>query len=325
VDAAPAPRQGFDLVAYLKLFRFPLVFTAIADSAAGYLLAGPRRPEISTLALLALSSAGLYFFGMALNDIADRERDKQLAPGRVLPSGRLTLGAAHWATILAVLVSLTANLMLGYRFLVQRLVLWGMVVAAIHVYNLFLKLSPVMGLVRACNLLLGVSACTLMGSESVVPLWVVSLIAFPTFLYVSALTYVSTLEDIGPDRTKLSFGTAFMALGALLAAVAVPVWSAVDGRSAATGAHDLHGVVQHAWRNWHGMVFATLLTAWIIRRAWAARDKKGIMLMVRDGVGGIIFLDAALVGSLAGLIPALCVAALVIPAVVSVAIFKKLA
>src|SRR5439155_720032 len=79
-----------DLVAYLKLFRFPLVFTAIADSAAGY-LAASFQLEIGTLTLLAVSSAGLYFFGMALNDIADRERDKQLAPGRVLPSGRLSL------------------------------------------------------------------------------------------------------------------------------------------------------------------------------------------------------------------------------------------
>ena len=49
------------------------------------------------------------------------------------------------------------------------------------------------------------------------------------------------------------------------------------------------------------------------------------MLFVRDGVGGIILLDAALVGSFEGLIPALGVAALVVPAAISVAIFKRLA
>jgi hypothetical protein len=55
------------------------------------------------------------------------------------------------------------------------------------------------------------------------------------------------------------------------------------------------------------------------------------MLLVRDGVGGIIILDAAL---LASLYPAydngpaylwIAVAALVLPAIVSVALFKKLA
>jgi 4-hydroxybenzoate polyprenyltransferase len=324
VDTAAAPSKGFDLVAYLKLFRFPLVFTAIADSTAGYLVAS-NHLKIEIQALLAVSSAGLYFFGMALNDIADRERDKHLAPGRVLPSGRLTLRAAEWAAVLTVLVSLTANLMLGYDLLVQRLAIWGMAVVAILAYDLFLKLPPVMGLVRACNLLLGVSAIVPMGGEFPPAPWVFALVALPTFLYVSALTYVSTLEDVGGDRAKVFLGGALMALGALLAAIALPLWSAVDGRSAATGAPDLHGIVNHAWRNWHGIVFATLLAGWILRRARAATDRKGIMLMVRDGVGGIIFLDAALVGSLAGLIPALCVAALLIPAVISVAIFKKLA
>lgn len=49
------------------------------------------------------------------------------------------------------------------------------------------------------------------------------------------------------------------------------------------------------------------------------------MLLVRDGVGGIILLDAALLASFDSPIPALCVAALVIPAAISVAIFKRLA
>jgi len=53
-------------------------------------------------------------------------------------------------------------------------------------------------------------------------------------------------------------------------------------------------------------------------------DKKGVMLLVRDGVGGLSLLDAGLLASYE-LIPACLIAALVLPAVFSVAIFKKLA
>ena len=117
-----------------------------------------------------------------------------------------------------------------------------------------------------------------------------------------------------------------MALGALLGAMALPVWSWIgDGWSAATGSPKVHGLLAHTMRNWHGVLFASGLMAWIVRRAWTARDKKGIMLLVRDGVGGIIFLDAAIVASVSGPIPGLCVAALSLPAILSVAIFKRLA
>ena len=87
----PAPRRRFDLVAYLKLVRFPLVFTAIADSAAGYFIGrlGGDDPITPTLGLLALSSAGLYLSGMALNDIADLPKVDELsdALGFELPPG----------------------------------------------------------------------------------------------------------------------------------------------------------------------------------------------------------------------------------------------
>ncbi|HLY74131.1 MAG TPA: hypothetical protein VKU80_08440, partial [Planctomycetota bacterium] len=103
-----------DVVAYLKLFRFPLVFTAIADSATGRLLVScDFRAAWPTLGLLALASAGLYFFGMSLNDIADRIRDKDIAPGRVLPSGRLGLGAARVACFAALAASLLGISLVG--------------------------------------------------------------------------------------------------------------------------------------------------------------------------------------------------------------------
>ena len=319
-----APRKGFDLVAYLKLFRFPLVFTAIADSATGCLLGKNYHNTLSPIPLLMVSSAGLYFFGMALNDIADRERDKQIAPGRVIPSGRITLRSAILAASISLAVSFCAILAITETPILQRVLLWGLVVASIVAYDKFIKLPPVMGLVRSFNLLLGVSAAVPLGYYVATIPWVFGVMALPAFVYVSALTYVSTLEDSEVDRVKVAMGAAFMILGVLLAAAGARVIADLT-EFGPSGKGVLHGIASEVKDNWFGIPFGAILAAWIIRRAVAARDKKGIMLMIRDGVAGIIFLDAALLGSECGLVPALCVSALLIPAAVSVAIFKRLA
>ncbi len=89
------PSPGGRVGAFLKLTRFPLVFTAIADSAAGYLLTlpAPYRPDPVTLALLAATSACLYASGMVFNDVADYLRDAGLTSVRRL-TGTLVTGAA---------------------------------------------------------------------------------------------------------------------------------------------------------------------------------------------------------------------------------------
>src|SRR6185295_11159427 len=156
-------------------------------------------------------------------------------------------------------------------------------------------------------------------------LWVFGIVALPTFIYISALTYVSTLEDSGPQRGRILLGATFMALGALMASLVIPMLVAGDSVSGATGFKDVHDMVSQVMKHWQGFIFSTVLAGWIFRRASNARDKKGIMLLVRDGIGGLIFLDAALVAALGSVSLALGVAALVIPAAISVAIFKKLA
>jgi hypothetical protein len=61
------------------------------------------------VAAVAVMSAGLYGFGMSLNDIIDRRRDRQMAAHRPLPSGRLGLGAAHVICALLLLIALWAG------------------------------------------------------------------------------------------------------------------------------------------------------------------------------------------------------------------------
>lgn len=308
--------RRFDLVAYLKLFRFPLVFTAVADSAAGYLIANPSILQPLTMVLLAVCSTGLYFFGMALNDIADREQDQALAPNRMLPSGRLTLKGARVAAFTALGVSFAAILLILDTPFLQRVITWAIVVFCISAYNLFLKIPPMMGFVRAFNLMLGVAGGRIIGFDIPSQPWQYAMLAFPALVYVSSLTYVSTLEDVGPSRRKLMIGTAIMSVGALLAALAGPairifVYFAPFSEAALSG----------PW----AFLFSIVLIGWIVRRAAHADDRKGVMLLVRDGVGGIIVLDAALLASCEDAVSALLICSLLVPAALSVAVFKRLA
>jgi 4-hydroxybenzoate polyprenyltransferase len=89
----------------LQLTRLALVFTAISNSLCTLLLWTQRRTGAGEAVLefvswklaltIAIISTGLYGFGMSLNDIIDRRRDRQLAADRPLPSGRVGLVAAH--------------------------------------------------------------------------------------------------------------------------------------------------------------------------------------------------------------------------------------
>src|SRR2546430_2791969 len=72
----------------LALVRPPNVFTAVADSAAGLLLARRAGPLAGDPGLWCLAaSACLYLGGIALNDYFDRHVDAVERPERPIPSG----------------------------------------------------------------------------------------------------------------------------------------------------------------------------------------------------------------------------------------------
>jgi 4-hydroxybenzoate polyprenyltransferase len=309
-------RGGFDPIAILKLFRFPLVFTAIADSAAGYLIASSvLQPGV--MVLLACCSSGLYFFGMALNDIADRERDRAIAPNRVLPSGRLSVRAAKIAAFSALALSFAAIVVIPDTPILPRIGTWALTVLSIVAYNVFLKIPPVMGLVRAFNLLLGVVGGRIITFDMNGQPWQYGILAAPALVYVTALTYVSTLEDETPSKRKVYFGVAMMGLGALLAALAGPVVQIVVHYETFSGTNVAKSAA--------ALLFSIVLILALFRRAAKAIGEKSVSLMVRDGVGGIILLDSALLASCEDWISGVLIASLLVPAALSVAIFKRLA
>ncbi|HEY8746960.1 MAG TPA: hypothetical protein VIM11_03220 [Tepidisphaeraceae bacterium] len=104
------------LLGVLQLTRMALVFTALADSFCTLLVFAssvhgapddPDRILTPTRYLsIAAMSIGLYGFGMSLNDIIDRRRDRQIAAHRPLPSGRVGVITAHVICGLLLLMSL---------------------------------------------------------------------------------------------------------------------------------------------------------------------------------------------------------------------------
>src|SRR5438105_1012389 len=90
------------LLPLLQLTRMALVFTALADSFCTILLLSTYPPGQGSQVLrldrffaAAIISIGMYGFGMSLNDIIDRRRDRQIAAHRPLPSGRVGIVTAH--------------------------------------------------------------------------------------------------------------------------------------------------------------------------------------------------------------------------------------
>ena len=98
-------RVSQQVLTLLQLTRMALVFTALSNGLAALALRQPAGQVWSvdrTLVLgVSLVAIGLYGFGMTMNDIIDRRRDRQIARTRPLPSGRIRPATA---TLLAILL-----------------------------------------------------------------------------------------------------------------------------------------------------------------------------------------------------------------------------
>lgn len=188
------------LDALLRITRFPLLPTALADSAAGYLIAlePGASPSPAVLALLAAASGSLYMGGMVLNDIADLDRDRALHPARPLPSGQLSLREALGLFLLLAGGGLAAAASAPDRAGTAALLLF----LAIAAYDLGLKRFPAagalgMGACRAFNLWMGMAAA----HTDMSPAWVWGPPA-ALGLYVTLITVVSTFEEKHPGAAR---------------------------------------------------------------------------------------------------------------------------
>ncbi|VAX40408.1 hypothetical protein MNBD_PLANCTO02-366 [hydrothermal vent metagenome] len=150
---------------YLKLLRFPAVFTALADIFLGHLLLARNLQPIGAFCLLLVSSASLYLAGMVFNDIFDRKIDAQERSFRPIPSGAVSLKSA----IVLGMVLLVMGVTSAFFVSLQSLSIALMLTVAILAYDGFLKktfLGPVaMGSCRFLNIMLGATAVEQLGES----------------------------------------------------------------------------------------------------------------------------------------------------------------
>ena len=170
---------------YLQLVRLPNVFTAAADSLAGWLLAVGTFERPGQWVPLVAASACIYAGGITLNDVFDVEIDRVERPDRPIPSGKVSgvvaslMGGILLAAGLALVVVSAVN---GASVVAMALV------ACVVGYDAGLKrtlLGPeVMGACRGLNLLLGLQGAAESGGP---PLWLAA-VAYGCF--VTGITWV---------------------------------------------------------------------------------------------------------------------------------------
>ncbi len=179
---------------YLRLVRFPLVFTVLGDLWLGYATAmgSWALPRVG----LWLAGPCFYLAGMALNDWADRDRDRSLHPERPLPRGRIP---AQHALLLGV-VLLAIGLGLCWAQPDRRTFALGASLGAMVVaYDLGLKRwalpgAIALGACRGLNVLLGVAGAGAALGQAHAGTAAATVVA----CYGFALTWVSTLEETRP-------------------------------------------------------------------------------------------------------------------------------
>jgi 4-hydroxybenzoate polyprenyltransferase len=262
--------------AYLELARPANVATALADVLAGFGIAGLARP-IALPPLLA-ASAALYAGGVILNDVFDRHLDARERPERPIPSGRVSVAMAAGLGAGLLCLGVLASAMAGRTSVTMAAILAG----AIVLYDGWGKRRPVigplnMGLCRALNLLLGMSAVpAALGAH-----WH---LGWLPLAYIAAVTAVSRGEVLGGARLPTTLGWVVVC-GVLLALTVL----SVQAEASAGAALAFTGLL--AWR--------VLPPFWRARRD---RSPASIRQAVMRGVLSLVLLDAVLAAAYAGMI-----------------------
>ena len=286
---APTHRKGL-AAGVLALLRPPNVFTAVADSFAGLILARQAGPASDDPGLWCIAaSACLYLGGIALNDYFDREVDAVERPERPIPSGTVPpiVAAGLGAALLA------AGIAFAGRAGTPAIMVAAVLALAILVYDGVLKGTAAgflnMGVCRGLNFCMTMSL-----APRSVP---TSFVFAPVLLtaYISVLTYLSREEVGGNTLERARRGVTALAVVALIMAVAIAPWPA-----APVGWAFLAVLVARG-----GMLFAPL---------WTEPGGPATGHAIGGGILLIPLFDATFVAAAAHVSWAFAVASLMLPA-----------
>ncbi len=180
------------MLSYLRLCRFPTVFTALADIAAGFLLSHAALNPASEFGLLLGASACLYLSGMVFNDVFDVKQDTEERPNRPIPSGQIS---RHNAILFGTCL-MASGLAFAYVADQRSLIIASALAACILLYDGVMKRTPFgplfMGTCRSLNLILGASTAgiRLAGAFQQPLLW----IALCMGIYIAGVTWFAKRE-----------------------------------------------------------------------------------------------------------------------------------
>ncbi|MDF1826385.1 MAG: UbiA family prenyltransferase [Verrucomicrobiales bacterium] len=252
-----------------RISNLPTIWTNVL--VGWFLCGGPWGAE---LAWIALGVSGLYLGGMTLNDAFDADWDREHAPERPIPAGKISRKAV-WA--IGVVEMLGGILILLAQTSFHPLLLLCLV-QAILLYNFLHKRWEgsvlIMGICRAL-VYIGAGSAVVMPSLSVEVSPVVLFIAFAVVIYIAGLTLAARSEHL-KSPAGLTFRNRLM----LMLPVLFPL---IASRLMPVGAAQIALVVVGVVGIW----------AWItvMRKALHEKIPKGIAF----AIAGIAFFDAATV------------------------------
>jgi hypothetical protein len=303
-----------------------LVFTAISNSLCTLLLlAQLRTPAGSTdvlhhvswreAGLVALISTGLYGFGMSLNDIIDRRRDRLLAAHRPLPSGRIGVTTAHVICSMLILLALAAGAAYAYiapdyGWMSMLLVVWTALL--IVFYDLAAKYLVALGLL---------SLGLIRFFHAVIPAPQLPLVWHPLLL-LNHVTVVSLVaykwEDKRPPLTPIHWAAVpggLAVIDALL--ITLLAWRRSEAAGSIAGALRIDEALV-----WPAVALAAFVAlAFFIKRRSATPREAGQRLMLY-GLLWLIIYDFTFVAGYVALAPALLLAVLLPLAFASVQVMR---
>lgn len=196
-------KEGHKGYYYLTLMRPSNLMTALSDILGGIAISGFfgladwSSESLSSIALLLLSTIGLYGGGIVFNDVFDLKADQVSRPERVLPSGKVGFREAVQLGAFLLLIGIAAAAMVS---MLSGLIALGIAVLALF-YNKVAKhhafFGPLnMGLCRGGNLLLGMS---------ILPdhLFQNGYIILVPVIFVAAITLTAQKEVSGNNKSAI--------------------------------------------------------------------------------------------------------------------------
>jgi 4-hydroxybenzoate polyprenyltransferase len=307
------------LLSYLRLFRLPNVFTAVADVLMGFLVVrGSFQPGAALFCVVGASCL-LYTAGMVLNDLYDVEVDRRERPDRPLPAGEISVKWARWLGYALLAAGVVLGWLAGFAGFGLIAMAWrsGVVATVLAVcvvgYDAGLKrtaLGPaVMGACRALNVLLGMSlapAAAAHGPEWLVGFpWSQLVLAAGLGVYVAGITWYARSEAAPSGGGQLTAGVAVMGLGIALFGAFPFV-----GRIA-----EMDSLMKPSW--WWLLLAVPAFT--ILRRGLAAAlnpTPLAVQTAVKQALLSLIVFDAAATLMVRGPFLALSVLVLLVPTLV---------